>query len=202
MHFSFSALARQHGKVDQNVYSNNFVGLSFSKPQEWHFIPEIELYSLPDSQKYALDDDEVIDEIFMEIGLPLVGINSSESLSETAPQADVWVQNSEGEESDVVETQTETFVGLYDHLLKNFVFETPPTATNFCGHFASVCTSRFLYEGSSGHSAFVRVRSILLPINDIVFSINLKSNVESWDANLESVFDRFLDSFEFSVSTR
>lgn len=199
MSYSLPTLIRHSGTVQGNDYMNSYLGLSFSKPPNWYFLSEVELSMLPDSQKYELDHD-FVDDLFVEVGLPLVSLNSSRSENETVPQADVWIQTTEEgpDDLDVVGDQFETFAGLYSNLLKEFEFEEFPASIHFCGRNASVCTTRFMYEGASGLIEPVRVKSLLVPVNQFLLSINVKAAVEVWNAEVAITFETFLGSFKLS----
>ncbi len=199
MSFSLSSMIRRRGVVRGNKYTNEYIGLSFFKPLDWYFLSETELAALPDSQKYSLDDD-FVDELFEEIGLPLVNLASSRD-NEIVPQADVWVQTPEDSNVgiDVVGEQYETFAMLYGSLLRELEFEVFPSESTFCECIASVCTTRFIYEDSSGLSVPVRVKSILMPVEELLVSINLKAAAELWTLEIDSTFETFLGSFSLSA---
>jgi hypothetical protein len=184
--------------VNEDLYVNRRLGLRFRKPYGWLFLSVREMSAMRDEQQLLCIDDEFLQELKDEIGLPLVSINRSVVQEETGPQVHVWVQPNDDEDFSVVETHRFTYSELYGPLLRDFTFEKPPAPVSFIGHDASECVVRFRYEGTSGFTAQVRLRSIFFPRGKVSYTINMADNAnEGWDEEVTEAFESVLASVEF-----
>ena len=184
--------------LDDDLYVNRRLGLRLRKPKGWHFLSVRDMSALRDEQQLVCADDEFLQELKDDIGLPLVSINRSIGQEETGPQIHVWVEPNDGEDFLVVDTHHLTYSRLYGPLLRDFSFEEPPKPVSFIGHDASECVVRFTYEGKSGVVEPVRLRSIFFPHGNVSYTINMGDSVnQGWNNEVATAFEFILASIGF-----
>ncbi len=189
--FTFSSLTT--AEIDQNVYSNNEVGLSITKPKDWFFLSTAPMSE--NRKGMRLKDEELSKKFADEARLPLVVISKYPdpySRPDVTPTVEVVMSPLGNNKNTSAIDLINPSVNILKDVMSDVGFLEKPSQINISGFNAAKTVLRYSTLHQSG-SIDIKNGLYVIIRGEFVFSIGLSSPLNGPDIS-DAEFSSIIDS--------
>lgn len=168
--------------IYDNQYVNRKLGIAFQKPKGWHFANVQEMGEVRDGQILDLGDNELLQEIFGSMNLPILTLSQEPISAESdhfAPGITIYLERlfEEGANDttecispmEILEADSE----LCQTVLKDFKVTSPFKSMQISACAAGEYTASFLFEHENLAPTPVRARTLIVDQDQQIYTIRM-----------------------------
>jgi hypothetical protein len=186
--------------VEGNTYHNKAVGLSFTKPDEWHFLSFDEILKekgttlIEESKEDAAKRKQYLKSLTASTGMePVAVARYKEPYKGLNPQFQVFFRPGYEENEDSALSRINEYLYYTSQHIVRFRAIIPSKLVKVSGREAAYSMFYFTYTTNEGENIKTIALILLIPKGDKYFLISTISSADEWPS-LKGQFEKIIDS--------